>query len=84
MNIFDNINDVIAVGQIPPNSIINADCLDVMKYIKSELLNEKIKMQKKTERQEKQQKEMKKKTNKKYHYLYDERTMRKEKLIKLK
>ena len=34
MNIFKNIDDLIDVGQIPNNSIINADCLDAMKFVK--------------------------------------------------
>ena len=33
MNIFNNISEVITVGQIPVNSIVNADCLEAMKYI---------------------------------------------------
>ncbi len=33
MNIFDNINEVISVGQLPANSLVNADCLEAMKYI---------------------------------------------------
>jgi hypothetical protein len=33
MNLFNNINEVITVGQLPANSLVNADCLDVMKYI---------------------------------------------------
>ena len=28
-----SINEVKAVGQITPNSIVNADCLEAMKYI---------------------------------------------------
>ena len=34
MNIFNDINEIITIGQIPTNSLINADCLDAMKYIK--------------------------------------------------
>jgi len=33
MNIFNNINEVKAVGQMPANSIVNCDCLEGMKYI---------------------------------------------------
>lgn len=33
MNIFRNIEEVIQTGNIPNNSIINGDCLDVMKHI---------------------------------------------------
>ena len=33
MNIFNNINEVISVGQLPANSLVNADCLEAMKYI---------------------------------------------------
>ncbi len=33
MNIFRNINEVISVGQLPANSLVNADCLEAMKYI---------------------------------------------------
>ena len=33
MNIFNNIEEVKTIGQIQPNSLINADCLDAMKYI---------------------------------------------------
>lgn len=34
MNTFNNINEVIKIGNIPNNSIINADCLEAMKFIK--------------------------------------------------
>jgi len=33
MNIFNNINEVISVGQLPANSLVNADCLEAMKFI---------------------------------------------------
>jgi DNA modification methylase len=33
MNTFNNIQEVISVGQISANSIVNADCLEAMKYI---------------------------------------------------
>jgi DNA modification methylase len=39
MNIFNNLNEIINVGQITENSAINADCLDVMKYIKDNSVN---------------------------------------------
>src|ERR1035437_10083519 len=35
MNIFNNLEEVIACGEIPNDSIANADCLEAMKYIKS-------------------------------------------------
>ena len=34
MNIFNNIQEVISVGQLPTNSLVNADCLEAMKNIK--------------------------------------------------
>lgn len=33
MNTFNNIEEVKAIGQIPPDSIVCADCLEAMKYI---------------------------------------------------
>jgi len=33
MKLFNNINEVISVGQLPANSLVNADCLEAMKYI---------------------------------------------------
>lgn len=33
MNIFNNIKEVIRVGQLPANSLVSADCLEAMKYI---------------------------------------------------
>ena len=33
MKLFNNINEVISVGQLPANSLVNADCLKAMKYI---------------------------------------------------
>jgi DNA modification methylase len=33
MNIFKNTEEIIDVGRLQPNTIINADCLDIMKYI---------------------------------------------------
>ncbi len=35
MNIYKNIQEVQDIGQIQPNSLINADCLEAMKYIES-------------------------------------------------
>ena len=39
MNIFNNINEVISVGQIPANSLVCADCLEAMKYIKDKSID---------------------------------------------
>jgi len=39
MNIYNNIKEVQDVGQIQPNSIINADCLEAMKYIADKSVN---------------------------------------------
>jgi DNA modification methylase len=39
MNIYNDIKEVQDVGQIQPNSIINADCLEAMKYIESKSIN---------------------------------------------
>ena len=36
MNIFNNINEVITVGQLPSDSLINADCLEAMTYVQDE------------------------------------------------
>ena len=33
MNTFNNIQEIISVGQISANSIVNADCLEAMSYI---------------------------------------------------
>jgi len=33
VNIFSDIQEVISVGQISANSIVNADCLEAMSYI---------------------------------------------------
>jgi DNA modification methylase len=33
MKLFNNLNEVISVGQLPANSLVNADCLEAMKYI---------------------------------------------------
>ena len=35
MNVLENLNEGGYVGQIQPNSVIHADCLDAMKYIES-------------------------------------------------
>lgn len=34
MKIYNNIEEVVNIGQINANSLINADCLEAMKYIK--------------------------------------------------
>lgn len=34
MKIYKNTKEVIDVGQVEPNCLINADCLEAMKYIK--------------------------------------------------
>jgi DNA modification methylase len=39
MNIFNNIDEVISVGQIEPNSVVNADCLEAMKYIQDKSID---------------------------------------------
>lgn len=39
MKIFNNINEVITVGQLPANSLVNADCLEAMKYIQDESID---------------------------------------------
>ena len=39
MIIFNNIEEVKTVGQIQPNSLIHADCLDAMKYIESKSID---------------------------------------------
>lgn len=39
MELFKNINDVLTVGQVPNNSIINADCLEAMKYIQDKSID---------------------------------------------
>jgi len=33
MNIFNDINEIISVGQLPANSLVHADCIEAMKYI---------------------------------------------------
>ncbi len=33
MKIFNNIEEVKTVGQLSANSLVNADCLEAMKYI---------------------------------------------------
>ena len=35
MNIYKNIEEVINIGQVKENSLINSDCLEAMKYIES-------------------------------------------------
>ena len=39
MNIFNNINEVISVGQVSTNSLVNADCIEAMKYIPDNSIN---------------------------------------------
>ena len=39
MNIFNNIEEIISVGQLPANSLVNADCLEAMKYIEDKSID---------------------------------------------
>lgn len=39
MNIFKNIEEVISEGQLPTNSLVNADCLQAMEYIADNSIN---------------------------------------------
>ena len=39
MIIFNDIQEVISVGRLPVNSLINADCLDAMKYIEDKSID---------------------------------------------
>ena len=39
MNVYHNMDEVISSTQIPNNSIINADCLEAMKYIKDKSID---------------------------------------------
>lgn len=39
MNIYNNINELESVGHLQKNSIINADCLEAMKYIADKSIN---------------------------------------------
>lgn len=39
MNIFKNIKELESVGQIPKNSIINADCLKAMNFVKDDSID---------------------------------------------
>jgi DNA modification methylase len=39
MNVIENLNKGGSVGQIQPNSLIHADCLDAMKYIESKSID---------------------------------------------
>lgn len=34
MNIFNDIQEIIHIGQLTANSLVKADCLEAMKYIK--------------------------------------------------
>lgn len=39
MNVIKNMEEVRSVGQIHANSVINADCLEAMKYIADESID---------------------------------------------
>jgi site-specific DNA-methyltransferase (adenine-specific) len=39
MNIYNNIGEVITAGNITANSLVNADCLEAMKYIKDKTID---------------------------------------------
>ena len=39
MNTYNNLKEVINIGYIPNNSIVNADCLEAMKYIKDKSIS---------------------------------------------
>jgi len=39
MNVIENLNEGGFVGQVQPNSLIHADCLDAMKHIKSKSID---------------------------------------------
>jgi DNA modification methylase len=39
MNIFNNLEEIIIMGQVPLNSYINADCFDVFPYIKDKSID---------------------------------------------
>lgn len=39
MNIFNNIDKLLSVGQFPKNSLVNADCIEAMKYIESKSID---------------------------------------------
>jgi len=39
MIIFNNIEEVKTIGQVQPNSLINVDCLEAMKYIESKSID---------------------------------------------
>jgi DNA modification methylase len=39
MNIYNSIQEVKDIGQILPNSLINADCLEAMKYIEDKSID---------------------------------------------
>ena len=39
MTIYKNIKELESVGQIQPNSLIHADCLEAMKYIESKSID---------------------------------------------
>jgi len=39
MKMIENLNEGGFVGQVQPNSLINADCLEAMKYIESKSID---------------------------------------------
>lgn len=39
MIIFNDIEEVQTIGQVQPNSLINADCLEAMTYIESKSID---------------------------------------------
>lgn len=39
MKIFNNINEVISVGQLPADSLVNAECLEAMQYIQDKTVD---------------------------------------------
>ena len=39
MNIYKNLEEVQTIGQVQPNSLVNADCLEAMKYIESKSID---------------------------------------------
>lgn len=58
--------------------------LTVNELANKQLRENRFKEAQKRNKQLKTEKKIKEKTNRKYHYLYDEKTMRKEKLTQLK
>lgn len=39
MNVFKNIEDIVSIGELPKNSLVNADCLEAMKYIQDKSID---------------------------------------------